>query len=997
MKFLVTAILFCFSVSYSLFSQDLTWVKNVSHEIGLDSANGSRVVNVDINNDDYPDLVWGTGNAGKNHFFIYLNVPNPDKNSQNKRIYKDFTEESGINANRTPGKGPRIIDVAVLADIDNDGDVDLVTSVYYHRWEYYNTPELDPGDRSEVMLNDGQGHFTLVQNNGLYNLDLPQFMTKALTNTTGMSLFDYDLDGKLDLYMSQWFRDYANDSKMKDILMKGNGDGTFTYVPNSGINVSEPMYGMNVTDWNNDGLIDVVTSAYCRSGGSLFMNNGNGTFTDVAPIIGYTGQLMGGDNGQNLCQWEAQPADFDNDGDIDLLQVDVHGGYDAGEGRTHVTINQGTEKNYALEWDMPRIRRDAPVNSHLGDQGGQWFDLDNDGFQDIAIGQMAYPQANSAGQERLYILRQNKDGYFDDISKAIGIFATEKEAHSMEPVDYDMDGDLDLMFSRQVRPTVGTPYMQVMLLRNDIGNKNNFISIKLNPPSGVNRNAVGARITVHTGKMHQIREISAGGGHFAGQQHFIQLFGLGKYEHVDSITVRWPKKDNNIAVFYNVPVNTFIQIDSNSHWEFLPIQSQKRAIIGLDKPLLSLGVVDTGKVKEEQINVINYGNLNLTIATIALQDQNNVFSLTNSPQLPIVIEPGKSIPLTVTFSPQIRKEYRANIIVRSDAENQSVKNIPISGFGNSPKPIIALSTQRLGFDSAWVGFPKNAKFSVKNIGEKPLTISSVSLKNNNDAAFSISGQTNSIEPGSSFDYILNFTAKSRKNYNDTIIIVSNAHNDTLNSITVFSTVTGPNPRISVSSALFFPKTDVGQTSTKELSIENTGDYTLTITSMKPEEYNDIFLQNSESPLIIPAGQSKVINIDFKPKEEGKTYSTKLAINSDAVNTPQQTVMMRGVAGSTTGIEWDEIIADVIPIEMNVFPQPATSTATVKLILNKSSKSRVWITDAFGRPAFEFFNKETAEAGEYTLTIDISSLSSGQYRILAETNGIISHLPLTVAR
>ncbi|GAB1429444.1 hypothetical protein MASR2M18_02760 [Ignavibacteria bacterium] len=1000
MKLLLALFLVLFLCATAVYTQDATWIKNASHEVGLDSARGSRIVHIDVNNDDYPDLVWGTGNAGKNKFYIYLNVSNPDASSPNKRVYRDFTEESGINANRTPGKGARIIDVAVFADIDNDGDVDLVTSIYYHRWEYYNTPALDPGDRSEVMLNDGQGRFTLVENNGLYNLDLPQFMTKALTNTTGMSLFDYDLDGKLDLYMSQWFRDYQNDVKMKDILMKGNGDGTFKYVENSGINVVEPMYGMNVTDWNNDGWIDVITSGYCRSGGSLFMNNGNGTFTDVAPIVGYTGQFMGGDGGQNLCQWEAQPADFDNDGDIDLLQVEVHGGYDAGEGRTHVTINQGAEQNYKLKWDMPRIRRDAPANSHLGDQGGQWFDLDNDGFQDIAIGQMAYPQANTAGQERLYILRQSKDGYFDDISKAIGIFATEKEAHSLEPVDFDMDGDLDLMFSRQVRPAGGSPYMQVMLLRNDIGNKNNFISVKLNPPAGVNRNAVGARITVYTGKMSQIREVSAGGGHFAGQQHFIQLFGLGKYEHIDSIVVRWPSKNNNITVLRNLPVNVIVRVDSNSGWKLLPIPTDDRAVIATNKPGIMHGVVAVATSKEEQIQIINYGKRAMTINSIELQDANSVFSILNAPQLPITVPPNGSLPLSIKFTPNVRQEYRASIKVNSTADNQPIKIIPVNGFGFLPKPIIALSARSIGFDSAWVGFPRTATFTIKNTGELPLEISAVTLKNNSDGSFSIEGDQNAtVNAGESRDYTLKFSAKSRKNYTDSIVIVSNAHNDTVNSVFTYANVTGPNPKISVNGSLFFPKTDVDKTSEKELSIGNTGDYTLNISAMDIKEYGDVFtMPELTLPLQIPAGGNKVVSVKFTPKEAGKTYSTQMTIASDAVDYPSQILTLRGVANTTSAVEWDEAIAETIPAQIMAFPQPASQNVSIKLTLGKKSKEiRVWLTDALGSQIIDLFSQVNAEAGDYTMTFDVSALASGQYRILADADGILAHLPLTVVK
>jgi hypothetical protein len=100
---------------------------------GLDSAHGTRIVIADVNNDNYPDLLWGTGNINKNRYYLYMNVPNPDVQSKYKRIFKDYTDISGINKNRDNTKTGRIIDVASFADVDNDGDLDLVTSIYYHR------------------------------------------------------------------------------------------------------------------------------------------------------------------------------------------------------------------------------------------------------------------------------------------------------------------------------------------------------------------------------------------------------------------------------------------------------------------------------------------------------------------------------------------------------------------------------------------------------------------------------------------------------------------------------------------------------------------------------------------------------------------------------------------------------------------------------------------------------------------------------------------------
>ncbi|HRS02539.1 MAG TPA: VCBS repeat-containing protein, partial [Bacteroidota bacterium] len=221
-KIFTIFILFVFYINLAISEEpNPSWITDITKEVGLESARGSRIALYDINGDNYPDLLWSEGTTNKNRLHILLNVPNPDASSNIKRIFIEWTDSSGININRDPNKKGRIADIGAFVDVNNDGYPDLVSSIYYHRLQMY-LDTLDPGDRSEVYLNDGTGHFKLLSNSGLYQL--------GLVNTTGLGFLDYDLDGNLDLFMAQWFYDYANDKKQPSILLKGNGDGSFTKV-----------------------------------------------------------------------------------------------------------------------------------------------------------------------------------------------------------------------------------------------------------------------------------------------------------------------------------------------------------------------------------------------------------------------------------------------------------------------------------------------------------------------------------------------------------------------------------------------------------------------------------------------------------------------------------------------------------------------------------------------------------------------------------------------
>jgi hypothetical protein len=1015
MKKIFTLLLIAFlSANISIKAQNSGWITDITDDAGLDPAEGSRIVICDVNGDDYPDLLWGTGKAGKNHFRLMLNVPNPDTQSDIERIFIDYTEESGIDARRGGKEGPRVIDVASFADVDNDGDPDLVTSIYYHRLEYYTGTNSqgepkDPGDRSEVMLNDGEGHFTLVENSGINNINIDDRLPEGLINTTGISFLDYDNDGNIDMYFATWFIDYRNNVKMTDVIFHGNGDGTFDMVESNAIqSVTQPMYGVNVTDWNNDGWQDIVTSGYCRSGGSLFKNMKDGTFVDASDEANYDGQMMGGDHGQPLCQWEAQPADYDNDGDMDLLQVSVHGGYNKDEGRTHISVNQGPEQ-YKYKWELDRIERDAPSYSHLGDQGACWIDLNGDGLQDCAIGQMGYPQANVNGQERLYICLQNENNYLKDISKDLGIFVKYKRAHSMEPADYDLDGDHDLFFSRQVTDTIETDsgdvydtHMQVCLFRNEIGNTNNWSAIKLHPHEGINGSMIGARVTFCSGDMRQIREIQAGEGHFAGQKPFIPLVGIGDRNRIDSIIIRWPQSDLKTTTLRDVPLNVILEADQQGMKDYLTTwEGNKPLISGV--PLVKFDTVSVGEDNTAQFTFSNAGRAPMSINSINMAGGGDVFELIDAPDLPMSLDPGASQTLSVKFTPTRRAWFAGKVKIESDAHNQSEKLIDIKGYGFQPKPIITAGSELVAFDSTYVDSTQIKKLEICNEGEEPLTLTAGSFQcGDDDVAFAIANEQSvfesTLQPGECTELEIAFSPEKEGGYECEMIIASDAYNKP--ELVVYITGAGKVHRgmiASESDKIDFNKVAMGKSRDSTVVIENYGDGILTI-----EEISIIFdsrdafeILTTQQTIEIDPHSSQPIELRFSP-EDDKNYSAMLVIESDAGNNDKLKVSLKGegidpssVAGAIAG-------GELVALEVN--PNPFSGNAELKYTINSDKPLDISIK-LYNQEGVEI-QKITSGAkapGEYSTRIEACCIPQGAYYVVCTAGGHRFELPLILMR
>jgi hypothetical protein len=526
---------------------DILWepsFTDVTGEVGLTGVPAFRISVADVNGDGYPDLyLHRAANHGAGDVldkqYLYLNLPG-DPGDPHSRTFVDYTAESGIRANRAGTTDGRHSDAGVFADVDNDGDLDLFTSVYLHTNYGLNLGTND------LMLNDGDAHFTLAPNS--------RFHLEAIHNTAGAVFVDYDNDGNVDLFVGNW---YKNNVLTKDQLYQGQGDGSFANVTTlSGIGSAYTcIYGIAAWDWNDDGFMDLFAPPYSHTAaGSVpihWQNNGDGTFTQVQSTTNFD-DYRG--SGSGKASFGSMPRDYDNDGDIDFFEILTHG---VGDGAGLVHSTTVTNVDGVFSWDFHRVYgrgTEDPLLSHHGDHYQSWFDYDGDGLVDFALTESGYDN------NRFYLFRQGLDHTFTPVTLRSGmnpINEANLPPHNATPLDYDLDGDEDLLVG------FGSDAIDVQLWRNDVGTDHGFLVVTLEGEGGAgfsNRSAIGARIEVTAGGVTQTREVYAGPGHQGPQVPLSQTFGLGTATVVEAVAVKWPNAAQTSVAYLDQPVNRFITI-----------------------------------------------------------------------------------------------------------------------------------------------------------------------------------------------------------------------------------------------------------------------------------------------------------------------------------------------------------------------------------------------------------------------------------------------------
>ncbi|PXX25642.1 VCBS repeat-containing protein [Arenibacter sp. ARW7G5Y1] len=427
---------------------------------------------------------------------------------------------------------------ATFLDYDKDGLLDL----------FLLTQPPNPGSYSPfsgTTLLKEEYHVKLYKNTGnnffIETTDDAGLMLTGFPN--GVSASDLNNDGWTDLYV-------ANDFNAPDFLLLNNQDGTFTNISDNALNhMSYYSMGVDVADINNDALLDIFVVdmvaednfrlksnmsgmnpdsfwKVVQEGGhyqymynALQLNNGNGTFSDVAQITGMAATDW---------SWSNLIADFDNDGLKDTYITN---------GLLHDIRNTDADKK------VGKLINDATFkflqeNPQGGNVNSVFDILDLDKVLSVLPSQ---PLQNYAFKNMGSL----------NFEKVMDIWGLKEKSFSNGSAyaDFDNDGDLDLV--------VNNINEKAFIYKNnsEILGASNFLRIKLNDPT--NRALFGTKVTLYTGGNKQFLEHTNVRGIYSTSEPILH-FGLNTTMVVDSLVVQWP--NDTIEVLTDVRTNQLLDL-----------------------------------------------------------------------------------------------------------------------------------------------------------------------------------------------------------------------------------------------------------------------------------------------------------------------------------------------------------------------------------------------------------------------------------------------------
>jgi len=500
-------------------------VRNVNgspdHKRYIIEATGSGVAVIDYDRDGWPYIFPFNGqnmDGGKTD----PNSPPPTSHlfrNNHDGTFTDVTAKAGLTFTAW-GQG------ACVGDYDNDGYDDLYVTGY---------------GLNRLYHNQGNGTFKEVA------------QTAGVAGTgkewgTGCAFVDFDRDGKLDILVANYVHfdlakvpppgegascvwkgvpvmcgprglDYTT-----NVLYHNLGNGKFEDVSKaSGIEKTTGHYCFSVTtlDYDNDGWPDIYVA--CDSTPSvLYHNNRNGTFTDTASDVG----VAFNEDGREQAGMGSTAADYDGDGRLDLFKTN----FSDDTSTLYHANSDGTFSDVTFPAGLG-------INTDALGWGAMFADVDNDGWPDLLlVNGHVYPEVDSAHlgadfRERRLLYYNLGNGKFRDISKDSGPGLQQPmSGRGLAIADLWNDGRLEAV----VNNLSDVP----LLLVNQAKNNNHWLGLKLSGTRS-NRDAIGARVTLHGEHRTWVGEVRSGSSYNSSNDLRLH-FGLGSETKINSIEVRWP-------------------------------------------------------------------------------------------------------------------------------------------------------------------------------------------------------------------------------------------------------------------------------------------------------------------------------------------------------------------------------------------------------------------------------------------------------------------------
>jgi hypothetical protein len=427
--------------------------------------------------------------------------------------FADVSKQSGIASARGWGMG------VAVADYDNDGWQDIYVTSY---------------GRNFLFRNRHDGTFEeIAEKVGL----------KGGSWSTGVAFGDFDRDGNLDLYVANYLEypidrlpPHDSSCNYRGISvfcgprgLAGSRDAIYFSDANHSFRDraaelqidTEKLFGLGVliSDYDNDGWPDIFV-ADDLSANQLYRNLGKGKFEEVALLANAAFSPDGVEEGN----MGADFGDFDHDGWLDLYYT-----------TSSFQNDELLQNNHDGSFTNVSNPSGHGASTYLYVKWGTAFaDFDNDGWEDLfVVNGHLYPEADRFNlglvyRQRPLVFINNHNKTFREAAVELGLSKPWK-SRGLAVGDYDNDGRLDILINNLDDGPIllhNELPQQHWLLVNCVGTKSN-------------RSAVGARLTLQTGNLKQIREIKAGSSYLSSNDLRVH-FGLGTSDKADSLEIRWP-------------------------------------------------------------------------------------------------------------------------------------------------------------------------------------------------------------------------------------------------------------------------------------------------------------------------------------------------------------------------------------------------------------------------------------------------------------------------